>query len=208
MAAAQTKKSANNLGIDEFLTLMTTQLKNQDPLKPLEGTEFVAQLAQFGTVSGIQQMQGSMETLAESLRATQALSGTSLVGHDILASAGSVNFIEGTSVSGEFDVPAATSALQVRITDASGAVVRDITLAPTPGFTSFSWDGLRSDGAQAQSGEYSIQAIASVGGASESLDLLLAARVSSVTLDNGGTGLTLNTAGLGSVSLADVRRIM
>jgi len=208
LAAAQTKKSANDLGIDEFLTLMTTQLKNQDPLKPLEGTEFVAQLAQFGTVSGIQQMQGSMETLAESLRATQALSGTGLVGHDILASASSVNFIEGTSISGEFDVPAATSALQVRITDSTGAVVRDITLAPAPGSTAFSWDGLRSDGTQASSGEYSIEAIASVGGVSESLDLMLAARVSSVTIDNTGAGLTLNTAGLGAVSLSDVRRIM
>lgn len=68
LAAAQAKKSASNLGIDDFLTLMTTQLKNQDPMKPLEGTEFVAQLAQFGTVSGIQQMQGSVETLASSLR--------------------------------------------------------------------------------------------------------------------------------------------
>lgn len=208
LAAAQAKKSANDLGIEEFLTLMTTQLKNQDPLKPLDGTEFVAQLAQFGTVSGIQQMQGSMQTLAESLRSTQALNGTALVGHDILANADRVNFTQGTSISGEFEVPAAATALQVRITDASGAVMRDITLPLAPGATSFTWDGLRSDGTPADSGEYSIEAIASVGGVSESLGLLLEARVASVTIDSGGNGLTLNTDGLGVVPLASVRRIM
>jgi flagellar basal-body rod modification protein FlgD len=208
LAAAQAKKSANNLGIDEFLTLMTTQLKNQDPMKPLEGTEFVAQLAQFGAVSGIQQMQSSMETLAASLRSTQAMNGTSLVGHDILAHASSIHYTQGANVSGEFTVPAGVSSLQVRITDASGVVVRDVTLPPQSGATPFTWDGLRSDGAAAESGTYDIEVIASVGGVSESLDLFLAGRVSSVTIENGGAGLTLNTSALGSVSMTDVRRVM
>jgi len=208
LAAAQAKKSANDLGIDEFLTLMTTQLKNQDPMKPLEGTEFVAQLAQFGAVSGIQEMQGSMETLAQSLRSTQAVNGTSLVGHDILANASSVRFTQGTSVNGEFTIPEGASAMQVRITDSSGVIVRDITLAPTAGQTGFTWDGLRSDGTEAESGDYSIEAIASVGGSSSSLNLMLAGRVSSVTIDGTGAGLTLNTPGLGIVSMSDVRRIM
>src|SRR5262245_2813270 len=84
LASAQTKKSANNLGIDDFLTLMTAQLKNQDPMKPLEGTEFVSQLAQFGSVSGIQSMQKSIESLASSLRSQQVMNGTTLVGHDVL----------------------------------------------------------------------------------------------------------------------------
>src|SRR5688500_14063521 len=106
LAAAQTKKSANNLGIDEFLTLMTTQLKNQDPMKPLEGTEFIAQLAQFGAVSGIQQMQTSMETLAASLRSTQALNGATLVGREVLAPSSAINHAEGSSTSGEIEVPA------------------------------------------------------------------------------------------------------
>src|SRR5215510_14000470 len=100
LATAQAKKSANNLGIDQFLTLMTTQLKNQDPLKPLEGTEFVAQLAQFGSVSGIQSMQKSIESLASSLRSTQVMNGTTLVGHDVLAQADSFSFTQGVGVSG------------------------------------------------------------------------------------------------------------
>jgi flagellar basal-body rod modification protein FlgD len=208
LAAAQAKKSSNNLGIDDFLTLMTTQLKNQDPLKPLEGTEFVSQLAQFGSVSGIQQMQGSIESLASSLRSNQALNGATLVGRDVLASADSFDFTKGVPVSGQVDVPSGTNSLQIRITDSTGQVVREVTVAPSDGTNSFAWDGLRTDGSAATSGKYDIEAIANVGGTNESLGILMAGKVGSVTLDSSGTGLTLNTTSLGPVAMADVRRVM
>jgi flagellar basal-body rod modification protein FlgD len=208
LAAAQTKKSANNLGIDEFLTLMTTQLKNQDPLKPLDGTAFVAQLAQFGTVSGVQEMGASIETLAASLRSTQVLNGATMVDRVVLASATSFNHLEGVAVGGEVQVPAGTSSLQIRITDSNGEVVRTMSAAPDAGTASFAWDGLRDDGRAAATGEYDIEAIASNGTASESLSVLMAGRVSSVSLDAGGAGLTLNTSTLGSVPMANVRRVM
>jgi flagellar basal-body rod modification protein FlgD len=208
LAAAQQKKSANNLGIDEFLTLMTTQLKNQDPMKPLEGTEFVAQLAQFGTVSGIQSMQGSMEALANSLRSSQVLNGTTLVGHDVLVRADSFSFTQGVGVSGEVEVPHGATSLQIRITDSTGALVRQIEAVPQPGVNTFAWDGTLADGSQALSDDYDIEAIASVGGANESLAVLMAGKVSSVTIDSTGTNLTLNTGALGPVSMNNVRRVM
>lgn len=207
-AAAQSKKSANNLGIDEFLTLMTTQLKNQDPMKPLEGTEFVAQLAQFGAVSGIQEMQTSIETLAGSLRSTQALNGATLVGREILAPVESVKLTEGVPVNGELDVPAGTQSLQVRITDSAGAVVREISVPPNAGTATFTWDGMRNDGTKAPTGSYDIEAIATAGSSNESLTVMMSGRVSSVTIDSTGAGLTLNTSALGAVSMADVRRVM
>lgn len=208
LAAAQAKKSANNLGVEDFLTLMTAQLKNQDPMKPLEGTEFVAQLAQFGTVSGIQQMQGSVETLASSLRSTQVLNGTSLVGHDVLAQAESFTLTEGVGVAGEVDVPSGAATLQIRITDSSGALVREITTEPQSGVNSFTWDGLRDDGTPVESGEYDIEAIAANGDINASLEVLMAGRVSSVTIDSQGTGLTLNTGALGPIAMNNVRRVM
>ena len=207
LAAAQTKKSANNLGIDEFLTLMTTQLKNQDPMKPLDGTAFIAQLAQFGAVSGIQQMQTSMETLAASLRSAQALNGATLVGRDVLAPADGVNFTAGVPVSGEMDVPAGASTVEVRITDAAGAVVRQMTVPVVDGAARFTWDGLRSDGVAAASGAYDIEALARVGQGTESLSVLMNARVASVSIDANGAG-SLSTPTLGAVSMADVRRVM
>ncbi|HKE93657.1 MAG TPA: flagellar hook assembly protein FlgD [Povalibacter sp.] len=209
VAASQTKKSAGNLGIEDFLTLMTTQLKNQDPMKPLEGTEFVAQLAQFGSVSGIQSMQKSIESLASSLRSTQVLNGTTLVGHDVLAQADSFSLTSGVGVAGEVDVPAGAQSLQIRITDSTGALVREITTTtPTSGTNAFAWDGKRADGTLAQSGDYDIEAIARAGSASESLQVLMSGRVSSVTIDSTGTGLTLNTGALGAIAMNNVRRVM
>lgn len=208
LAAAQQKKSANTLGIEDFLTLMTTQLKNQDPMKPLEGTEFVAQLAQFGTVSGIQNMQTSMESLSASLRSSQVLSGTTLVGHDVMVSADGFSYTQGVPVNGEIDAPEGLSSLQVRITDSTGALVREIDLEPHGGVNTFTWDGLRDDGTPADGGDYAIEAVATLGSETGSLEVLMAGRVSSVTIDSSGTSLTLNTNALGSVSMNNVRRVM
>jgi flagellar basal-body rod modification protein FlgD len=208
LAAAQQKKSANNLGIDEFLTLMTTQLKNQDPMKPLDGTAFIAQLAQFGAVSGIQEMQSSIESLAASLRFTQTLNGATLVGRDVLAPSDTVKFTQGVAVNGELEVPEGASSIEVRITDENGDLVRSMNVPVTDGTATFSWDGLRNNGTAAASGTYDIEAIAKVGTNSESLNVLLAGRVSSVSIEPNGAGLTLNTTALGAVSMADVRRVM
>src|SRR5215470_13973527 len=79
-STTQDAKSNQQLGQNQFLTLMLAQLKNQDPMKPQDPTQFLSQLAQFSTVTGIQNMQGSVEALAQSLRSTQVLNGTSLVG--------------------------------------------------------------------------------------------------------------------------------
>ncbi|HEY0942759.1 MAG TPA: flagellar hook capping FlgD N-terminal domain-containing protein [Steroidobacter sp.] len=207
-AAEQARKKDQTLGIDSFLTLMTAQLRNQDPLKPLEGTEFISQLATFGTVSGVQGMQTSLETLAASLRSTQTLNGATMVGRDILAAAYYFEHTQGGTVSGQIDVPAGTTALQLRITDSTGAVVREIQLDTTAGTQNFTWDGLRSDGTQAETDDYDIEAIATVRGQTGSLEVLMSGRVSSVSIDPTGTNLTLNTAALGSVAMADVRRVM
>ncbi len=86
-------------------------------------------------------------------------------------------------------------------------MVREIQLETAEGAQNFSWDGLRSDGAQAESDTYDIEAVATVQGETGSLEVLMAGRVASVSLDATGTNLTLNTAALGPVSMADVRRV-
>jgi flagellar basal-body rod modification protein FlgD len=206
LAAAQSKKNDQTLGIEEFLTLMTAQLKNQDPMKPLEGTEFISQLATFGTVSGVQEMKESMELLASSLRSTQTLNGSSMLGREILVEADSLTHTQGGTVSGELDVPAGTTSLQVRITDSTGAVVREMTLDTAQGTRSFTWDGLKTNGQPAESDTYDIEAVATVAGQTGSLPLLLSGRVSSVSIV--GTNLMLNTPALGAVDMSDVRRVM
>jgi len=201
-------KGPSDLGIEDFLALMTAQLKNQDPMKPLDSTEFVAQLAQFGTVSGVQNMQASLANLTDSLRSAQALQGTALVGHEVLAPTEEVTILSGQEVRGAVDAPYGTAAIQIAVKDSSGQVVRNISLPAGSGITEFAWDGRDDKGAPVPTDTYEIDAIASVGGKSESLEVLVSGRVLSVTIDPAGTGLTLNTAGIGPLALSEVRRVM
>jgi flagellar basal-body rod modification protein FlgD len=207
-ATPQKQKSATTLDVNDFLKLMSTQLNNQDPLKPLDSSAFVAQLAQFGTVAGIQSMQSSLATLSQSLRASQALSGATLVGHQILTPGTTGIYATGTAFKGAVDVPSGTSAALVNVYDASGQLVRQLPLPTAVGMQEFSWDGRDASGAQAASGSYSFKVIANVGGSAVSLQPLLYGTVGSVTIDRDGTGLTLNTRELGAVALGDVAQVI
>lgn len=206
-APVAARKTAGTLGVDDFLTLMTTQLKNQDPLKPLDSTEFVAQLAQFGTVSGIQGMETSLTSLSSALRSSQVLSGATLVGHQVLTAGSTAQYSGAGNVNGSIDVPSGASSVMLAITDASGQVVRHIGIDPTSGSQSFSWDGKSDSGAQLAAGSYTVNAISSSSGTNTSLPTYLYGRVSSVSLDATGTELTVNTPELGAVALSSVRQI-
>jgi flagellar basal-body rod modification protein FlgD len=200
-------KKKDQLGQTEFLELMIAQLKNQDPFKAMDPSQFLGQLAQFGTVTGIQEMQTAFGTLSDAMRSSQVLDGSTMVGREVLvASAGATLQAEG-SVKGAFDVPNGTTALSLNIRDANGTLVRHVALPAATGLQEFSWDGTADNGARAPAGNYTFEAIASGGGRSESLEMLLASRVTSVTIDP-GSGLTLNTQDLGSRALSDVRRVM
>ena len=82
--AATTAKKADTLGQADFMRLMTEQLANQDPLKPLSNSEFVAQLAQFSTVQGISDLNTTVNGFTASLTGDQVLKGASLVGHSVV----------------------------------------------------------------------------------------------------------------------------
>lgn len=200
-------KKKDQLGQAEFLELMIAQLKNQDPFKAMDPSQFLGQLAQFGTVSGIAEIKEAFGTLSESMRSSQVLDGATMVGREVLVPSDEVMLQAEGSVRGAIEVPTGTNALQVNIRDANGALVRRMTLPTTSGLQEFSWDGIADNGTRAAAGEYTFEAVASVAGRSGSLEMLMAGRVNSVTID-AATGLTLNTSNLGSRALGDVRRVM
>jgi len=82
----QTKRG--DLGLNDFFKLMVTQLKNQDPMKPLENGEFLSQIAQFGTVSGIDKLNKTFEGLAANLTSGQAIQAGNLIGREVLVPGG------------------------------------------------------------------------------------------------------------------------
>ena len=206
--AATASKSMPQFGADQFITLMLAQLKNQDPLKPLEPSEFLGQLAQFSTVTGVQGMSASVAELVGSMRSSQALSGANLVGREVFAPGSGAAFDGATPVRGAVEAPTGASGIDFVVRDAAGAVVRRIQAAPVVGgLTEFAWDGRADSGVALPPGPYRVEALARFGNRAESTQVLLRSRVDSVTLDAAGSGLVLNTPN-GSLPLGAVRRVM
>lgn len=203
--ASQAPQRDTNLGQADFLRLMTEQLKHQDPLNPLDNTQFLGQLAQFSTVQGIGDMQAAMGSMASVMESDQALRAAALVGHDALVDAGTVTLASGAGLSGEV-LADASGPVTVEIVDAAGATVRRLELeSGAAGPVPFAWDGRADDGSIAPAGQYTLRATAGAGDDTRSLQARLAAKVASVSIEP--TGLVLNLEGLGSHPLSSVRRV-
>ncbi len=199
---------SQQLGQSEFFALMIAQLRNQDPTSPQDGAEFLGQLAQFGTVNGISEMQSSLERLALSLQSGQALQAASMIDREVLIPSNQAWLEEDGSLRGRVELPAPTSQLTVRITNEAGVAVRTISLgAQNGGPVDFSWDGNDASGEPAAPGIYRVEVEGLYGGELASLVPLVAARVEGVSFGGPGGGTQLTLAGLGQVSLYDVREI-
>lgn len=203
--ASQAPARDTSLGQADFLRLMTEQLKHQDPLKPLANAEFLGQLAQFSTVQGIDNMQGSLGAVASVMESDQALRAASLVGREALVEVSTVSLQPGASLRGEITAPSA-GAIAVEIVDASGAIVRRMSVnAPASGVVPWEWDGKDDAGNPSSGGSYSVRASIGRGDGAEALGVRVAARVDSVSIEP--QGLVINLAGLGSHPLSAIRRV-
>ncbi|MBK1694285.1 flagellar hook capping protein [Chromatium weissei] len=203
------KEKSDKLGQADFLKLMTTQLTNQDPLEPMENGDFLGQMAQFSTVTGIESLTKEFNTLSLSLNQSQALQAATLVSKNVLAPATKTTLSDaGQAVSGAVDLPASTSNVTVNITDASGQLVRSISLGSlSAGLQEFGWDGLNSSGTAVPAGAYSFQITGQTDGKTEVFETLLNGQVKNVAYDSVSGGLKLNVQGLGNVSFSDIYRI-
>ncbi len=205
----QTKKKAQDeLGQSEFLELMIAQLNNQDPMKPMENGDFIAQMAQFSTVTGLTELQESFDDLAVSLQSNQALQASSLVGRTVLVPSGVGILPEDGTLSGVVDLDSSSSNLTITIQDASGQVIRRLELGPQQtGNVYFNWDGITDNGTQAEAGRYFVSAETRTESGTEALETLMSSKVDSVTLGQGGQAITLNLADGNAVDLSSIRSI-
>lgn len=204
----ETVTPSNELGKDAFLELMITQLKNQNPLEPQANAEFVAQLAQFSSLEGIQQLNDSVETLVGSNQSNQALQASALVGRTVKIETDYAYLPQDGRIYGTLDLPASTSGIQLNVYDSKGSLVFSEDLgAQEAGDLAFAWDGKLADGTEAPAGGYQFEAIATVNGKPTELTTYLGANVNSVTLGPNNT-MTLNVAGVGPVTLSDIKEIL
>lgn len=199
---------SSDMGQADFLKLMTTQLRNQDPFEPIENGEFLGQMAQFGTVSGIQELQQSFGDLSSALQANRALQASVLVGKQVMVDGNQAVLGAEGALRGAVELPGDVANLQVRVLGANGETLANIELgAQAGGIVQFEWDGELADGSRAAPGTYTVSASAIVNGDEQAQATLSVANVNSVTLGNGAGDVRLDLGALGEIALSDVRRI-
>lgn len=203
------KKSNDELGQAEFLELMTTQLRYQDPLKPMENGDFLGQMAQFGTVSGINDLNATINTMSASFQSNQALQASTLVGRRVLVPAQSGQLADGEPLLGAVELEQPANRVVITISNAAGQLVHRSELGVQPaGLIDFSWDGTDTGGNRLPAGGYRIAAEVHRGGEVGAGATFAVVDVESVTLGAGGQDLTLSVTGLGDIGMGQVRKIM
>lgn len=195
-----------DLGKNEFLNLLVAQLNNQNPLEPQGNGEFIAQLAQFSQVEGIEKLNNSMGSLLSGYQSSQALQASSLVGRKVIVPGEKAVVDTSESFKASLVLPASSSNVYVNVYDNAGTTVSRINLGEQEaGNVSFIWDGKDASGNLMPPGTYKFEAQASYGNETKGLYTMLPANVDSVVL--GGNELMLNLAGLGIVPISQVQVI-
>jgi flagellar basal-body rod modification protein FlgD len=203
------KEARDNLGQEDFLTLMISQFQNQDPFEPMDNGEFLGQLAQFSTVNGISSLNSAFEGLAGSMQDNQALQAAGLVGRSVLAVTDVGTLNDGAPLKGGLELESSAGNVQVDITNRSGELVQRLNLGQQPaGLVRFTWDGIDSSGQRADGGLYQVTARVVRGTEVESAPTVIEAEIQSVTLGQFGGGMTLNLAGGQEMPLGQVYQII
>ena len=205
-AATATSTSQASLTQDRFLTLLVAQLKNQDPLNPMDNAQVTSQMAQLSTVTGIDKLNSTVQALSDSMTSAQSLQAASMIGHAALVPGTEIDLSKGASDAAvELTQPA--DKVTVTISDSKGNVVRTLQLgAQDAGVVGFKWDGTDNNGTAVADGAYKFTATAVLAGTSSTPTTLSYGLVNSVSL--GSSGAKLNMGTLGEVGLDAVRQIL
>ncbi len=181
---------------DRFMKLLVAQMKNQDPLNPMDNAQMTSQIAQINMVGGIEKLNGTVESLLKGFQTLQAQSAAQLPGRDVLVAGKAVSLAGGTAQGG-VQLAAAADAVNVDIVDAAGITVRTLQLGASPaGVRGFTWDGIRNDGKTASDGTYTLRVTATAGGKAVDATALAAARVQAVSTGSDGVQVDLGAAGV------------
>lgn len=197
------------LGQEAFLELMTTQMQNQDPMKPMENGEFLGQIAQFAQVKGLQDIQDKFTALSNALYSNQAFQASMLVGRDVMVP-GDVGVLPkgGAPMQGAVDLPSGADRVRIDVVAPGGAVVRQLDLgAAKAGRIDFAWDGKNGNGEAMKPGIYGLKVHAQVANKEVAAGSLVQANIESVGFGSNGGEMTLNLGGLGSYNFSEVKEI-
>jgi flagellar basal-body rod modification protein FlgD len=192
---------------DKFMTLLITQLKNQDPLNPLDNAQVTSQLAQLQTVTGINKLNETIESLKKDYANSASLQATNLINHGVLAAGKNLQMASGKGLFG-VELANAVDTLQIDIKNASGKVVHSLSLqAVDAGTLPLAWDGKLDDGTTVPDGMYTVAVSGTLGGKpAEGVQALTFGTVASVSTGAGGT--KLNVPAIGQLTMDDIKQVL
>ncbi|GHG69167.1 basal-body rod modification protein FlgD [Alishewanella longhuensis] len=206
----------------DFFALLTQQLAFQDPTKPVENDQMIAQMTNFTMADGISQLNKNFSGLAESMTSNQALQASSLVGRSVLTKSDQIVFTGDTLARGTIELDKPATMLRVMIENEKGELIQSFSVEnPNVGRNTFIWDGSylpsgessadEIDGELAErvrAGTYKLKVEASYSdGTTASLPANVYTPVGSVSMNSNGKGILLNLLGLGPVKLGDVLEV-
>ena len=207
-ASTSANKTTQDMGKQDFLTLFTAQLNNQDPLDPVKNEAFVAQLAQFSQLEALTNMQTSMDNLVNTMSAEKMLGSAALIGKRISVADAPSQLAANGSIDATIDLPQGASGVQLSIADASGNKVQELVAgAQAPGMASLSWDGKDALGNPAPAGTYYLTATAVVGGKTSKVSVNTLATVRSITTNPADGSISLDVGGGKPILLSSVKQI-
>jgi flagellar basal-body rod modification protein FlgD len=187
---------------DRFLKLLVAQLKNQDPLNPLDNAQVTSQMAQISTVQGIEKLNGTMGAMLNQIQVMQA---GALTGKDVMIDGNSLTVDGQSAARGGFEVPEGVANVNVEVRNAQGAVIATIPQPSKPGVQTFTWTGATASGTAAP-GKYTFTVSATAAGRTGNLNTFTVDRISGVTPN--ASGPRLNLAGGSTVTMDAIRTIL
>jgi flagellar basal-body rod modification protein FlgD len=197
---------------NKFLTLLVTQLKNQDPMNPLDNAQLTSQLAQLSTVTGVNKLNATVESLKASYQSSESLQAANLIGRGVLVEGNDINLLKSAAILG-VDFGTEVESVKVVIRTAGGKEVKTMEMGPQAiGTVPLAWDGkVEDDGTGkpgvAPDGKYVFEVVAMRGG--ERVNDATALTFGSVaSVSTNAKGVLLNVPSVGSVGLADIKQIL
>ena len=204
-SSSTTTNSAQDMQ-DRFLKLLTTQLKNQDPLNPMDNAQMTSQLAQMSTVSGIEKLNSTLNSMVESLANSQAMQSSGMIGKAVLVPGSNLTLSSGVAYAGA-NLSSAADQVKITILDSAGKVIQTQNLgAREAGSFTFAWDGTTDAGTKAADGAYKFKVEATQGNNSVTVGALQVGTVSALV--RSASGFLLDLGALGTVDFKDVQQVL
>jgi flagellar basal-body rod modification protein FlgD len=202
-------KNNGALTQSDFFALLTQQLAYQDPTKPVENDQMIAQMTNFTMADGIGSLNESFKSFAESMSSNQALQASSLVGRSVLTQSNEIVFTGESLSRGNIELEKPATMMKVRIENEKGELIRSFSVEnPKMGKNDFIWDGTNANDEKMKAGVYKIKVEANyTDGTTASVPVNVYTPVGSVSMNGTGGGITLNLLGLGTVKFSDVLEV-